>query len=174
MTKWFLLALFFLILPGCTTQQVKSTPVNIGLGVYGNWCGLNHPKDIDDAADPIDELDASCKRHDLCYVAEGQFSCACDQVLSSELEVSLLANRYQGSQKLFAQSFFHYMKSSFCNGDPSHKTTITRTLHDIYQVTSEKASDVVNGIGTSSSESSENPQGVTIVDKSTRVKNKRR
>lgn len=41
---------------------------------YGNWCGANHPANPSTAPEPIDEVDAACKKHDLAVRAKGGVS----------------------------------------------------------------------------------------------------
>ena len=35
--------------------------------IYGEWCGVDHPRDPDRAPPPTDEIDAACKKHDAAY-----------------------------------------------------------------------------------------------------------
>lgn len=44
-----------------------------GLTHYGNWCGEGN-----NGEDPIDILDAQCKKHDLCYEQKGMWNDSCD------------------------------------------------------------------------------------------------
>ena len=46
----------------------------LSIAVYGNWCGPGYGE-----GEPIDRLDAHCKRHDECYAKRGYFSCSCDE-----------------------------------------------------------------------------------------------
>jgi hypothetical protein len=53
--------------------------------VYGNYCGPYH-SGANYSLSPIDEIDAACRRHDLCYDNGGTyFSCGCDYALVAEL-----------------------------------------------------------------------------------------
>lgn len=44
-----------------------------GLTHYGNWCGKGN-----NGEEPIDILDAQCKKHDNCYSANGMWNSTCD------------------------------------------------------------------------------------------------
>jgi hypothetical protein len=53
---------------------------------HGNFCG---PGDRGPDAQPVDELDAVCQRHDACYTQAGRRSCGCDRALkTSALQVA--------------------------------------------------------------------------------------
>jgi hypothetical protein len=47
-----------------SSSQAQESETSTLMPNYGNWCGLNHPKDINTASDPIDNLDSICKEHD--------------------------------------------------------------------------------------------------------------
>lgn len=53
------------------------------LVVHGNYCGPGSKSD-DYSAEPVDELDAACMRHDMCYDDLGRFDCVCDEALADE------------------------------------------------------------------------------------------
>lgn len=36
---------------------------------YGEWCGIDHPRDPEREPPPIDEIDAACRTHDFAYDA---------------------------------------------------------------------------------------------------------
>lgn len=126
---------FALLVNACSSSPAKMSAV----GVYGNWCGYDHPSDMSTAAPPVDELDAICMRHDYCYVEKGQFACECDKALNEELQANLSANKYQGQQKHFARSFHHYFKGSPCAGTPDGKLGPSKALQNIYKGTKKKA-----------------------------------
>ncbi len=48
---------------------------------HGNYCGPGN-NGLDKA--PIDELDAACRRHDLCFGDEAVTSCSCNGAFSRE------------------------------------------------------------------------------------------
>lgn len=66
-----------------------------GFKFYGNFCGPSHPRLASTSrADkyrelatiqPVDELDATCKAHDMCYAQVALNSLYCDNVLMAEL-----------------------------------------------------------------------------------------
>ncbi|UFJ43253.1 phospholipase [Brevibacillus humidisoli] len=42
---------------------------------HGNWCGPG----CSGPEAPIDDVDACCRAHDLCYRRHGYFSCRCNK-----------------------------------------------------------------------------------------------
>jgi hypothetical protein len=48
---------------------------------HGNFCGTATRVGV---VEPVDELDAACKRHDDCYDISGHRSCTCDRQLKRE------------------------------------------------------------------------------------------
>lgn len=76
---------------GTTTSSGASTAASLArlqlsIPVYGNWCGPNFGK-----GEPVDGLDACCRKHDLCYDSlnvtglRGFLSsstCSCDNTLA--------------------------------------------------------------------------------------------
>ena len=74
-----------------------------GLAFHGRFCGPGHPwiDPLDPASEreiivrlqPLDLIDAACKRHDLCYIDEGMFARHCDQRIAARLRQ--LAQRFE-------------------------------------------------------------------------------
>jgi hypothetical protein len=93
---------------------------------YGNWCGLNHPKDPLTAPPPVDTLDSICKQHDFCYLANGHMDCSCD----SDFIQAINANRqkFAKTENLVAHTFRVYFRGSPCYGDQKDKIAPTRVL----------------------------------------------
>ncbi|MES2673350.1 MAG: hypothetical protein V4660_03880 [Pseudomonadota bacterium] len=133
-------------LASCGSQPVKPNINITTFGVYGNWCGLDYPRNMSTAALPINELDASCMRHDMCYAEKGKYACDCDKIFSEELGENLLADNYPTEQKYYARSFYQYFKGSWCNGTPESKVGASRALQNIYNQTSEKATNIYDYI----------------------------
>jgi hypothetical protein len=67
-----LIILLFFLVSSCNAQR---------LPVYGHWCGPGHSG----PADPIDELDTICMRHDKCYEKHGMHAQRCDITMLNEL-----------------------------------------------------------------------------------------
>ncbi|WP_420208843.1 hypothetical protein [Candidatus Electronema sp. JC] len=66
-------------------------PAVAGLADYGNWCGANNTRE--DRNYPVkDQIDAVCRKHDLCIRDNGYHKCSCD------------ADFIQGMQKARASS----------------------------------------------------------------------
>ncbi|MCA1055997.1 phospholipase [Rossellomorea aquimaris] len=66
------------------------------------WCGPG----CSGPGEPINEVDAACMKHDLCYERYGP-SCHCDHQFLSEIKPHVnLANK-EGRDALL---FYHYMK----------------------------------------------------------------
>jgi hypothetical protein len=111
---------------------------------YGNWCGLNHPKDIDNAQDPIDNLDSICKEHDYCYLEKGYLSCECDRNFTDSVALGLIENQFTGKEKLFSHTFRAYFKNSPCSGDHSNKLAPTRAVQNVINNAEEVTKSVIN------------------------------
>ncbi len=67
-----------------------------------NWCGpgCNGP------GAPINELDAACKAHDICY-QRGRAACECDEEFLRRLRPHINSYTQQGRH---ARLIYHYMK----------------------------------------------------------------
>lgn len=50
--------------------------------IHGNYCGLGNR-----GGQPVDSLDAACKKHDECYDRVGRGACSCDKVLAETAAV---------------------------------------------------------------------------------------
>ncbi|ROR94941.1 hypothetical protein EDC56_3756 [Sinobacterium caligoides] len=117
---------------------------------YGNWCGANHPEDINNAEQPINSLDEACMRHDYCYGKSGYFDCTCDAALNDEIISGLKNGLYSGQEKVFARSVHLYFNGSPCNGDHSTKVAPSRFLHNIVKGVGHTSSNIVNNISNKS------------------------
>lgn len=53
--------------------EAGGSPPPVGGCWYGNWCGPGCG-----SGNPINNLDACCRTHDLCYTARGFGACSCD------------------------------------------------------------------------------------------------
>ncbi len=115
--------------------------------MYGNWCGPKHPLDTSNAPPPIDDLDASCMRHDLCYEKQGDLNCECDAALVGEIRAGLDMKIYSGNPRIYARTIHNYFQGSPCNGDPSRKLAPSRALHRIYQKAKQKVESAAEFIG---------------------------
>lgn len=178
MRKVYLLLGFVIALTSCATNDLQpettTEPINQSsvFSMYGNWCGLYYPKDISKAAPPVDELDAICMRHDLCYVAQGQFDCSCDQAFEENLSADLSENIYQGIQRIYARSFRQYILTSPCHGTPDGKIGASRALQNMYMNTTRKANGIYDYIRGSNieEENSELEKPDVIIDESVKLK----
>ncbi|MGH8580214.1 MAG: hypothetical protein ACREVK_08890 [Gammaproteobacteria bacterium] len=85
---YFLVFLVTVTLYGCA-----STP-RLEFPYYGNFCGPGHPRvdgiealeKIKPIEKPIDDVDAACQQHDLCYARKGRQNEMCDELLERELD----------------------------------------------------------------------------------------
>ncbi len=111
--------------------------------VYGNWCGPNHPVDTSAASPPIDILDATCMRHDMCYELKGSLDCDCDADLVSEIRANLDKKAYAKPQLKYARNMHNYFQASPCRGDSKKKLLPSRLLHRAY----DKAKNTVEKVG---------------------------
>ena len=67
----------------------------INIPTHGNFCGPGHPAvhnatNIENVIElmtikPFDDIDAACRRHDICYTVAGYFNQTCDAWLVSEV-----------------------------------------------------------------------------------------
>lgn len=114
-----------------TTKNTTS-----GFSIHGNWCGPNHPVDINNASNPIDLLDQQCKTHDLCYVNKGELDCGCDRTMVKEIDKTQHNKLYTPQQYFIAQNIKMHFAISPCNGDiDGNKMLPTRVLTRIYKGT---------------------------------------
>lgn len=116
-----------------------------GFSIYGNWCGPNHPKDINNADNPIDLLDSQCKTHDLCYVDKGEYDCSCDRAMVLDIDKNQLNKFYNPKQYLLAQNIKLHFAISPCNGEvENNKVLPTRILTNIYNKTKDRALNLID------------------------------
>ena len=133
-----------ILMTGCGTtqapnQQDDSTLLGSISPRYGNWCGADYPKDINNAAAPIDKLDAACQVHDICYQQQGYLDCGCDQAFNQQLTQGLTQGDFGKFEQLYVQSFRTYFKGSPCNGDSSAKFGPSRAINNGIKNISSKA-----------------------------------
>ena len=69
-----------------------------------NWCGPG--TGCSGPGAPINDVDAACKAHDICYQRGGN-RCACDQEFLSRLRPYISSSSQQGRH---ARLLYHYMK----------------------------------------------------------------
>lgn len=77
---------------------------------YGNWCGKGHGG----SGDPVDAIDAACKRHDECYAQYGFDDCGCDLNLRNEVDRAHYAPRVGKPGQMFAEAMFFGAGSQSC------------------------------------------------------------
>lgn len=111
-------------------------PSTGGFAIYGNWCGPNHPADINNAPDPVDLLDKQCQTHDLCYVEKGDFDCGCDRQMVKNIDYAQHQRLYTREQNILAQNIKLHFAISPCNGEvDGNKILPTRILTRVYKGT---------------------------------------
>lgn len=76
------------VLPGAAPRQTAAPAASgteqLGIPVYGNWCGPGHS-----GGTPVDDLDRACMDHDECYGQKGYFDCGCDGQLVRDIDTAL-------------------------------------------------------------------------------------
>ncbi|HUW44924.1 MAG TPA: hypothetical protein VMW50_03920 [Dehalococcoidia bacterium] len=110
--------------PTTTSQGIKEQ----GLPIHGEFCGPNIPtlKSTDKRSQlaelqripPIDNIDASCKRHDICYAKRGYFNEACDKALIDDMRNLLRSNTSDTSCLALSYAIIDYFRLS----NPSSST----------------------------------------------------
>lgn len=134
-----LLLLIVLLLGGCAAKHPRINEDSAGIfSIYGNWCGPDHPKVMEPPPEAIDRVDASCMRHDYCYVERGYLDCQCDEVLMREIEQDQAEGNYGSDvERRYARSIHTYFKGSPCNangdGNDHAKLAPTRGLNRIIE-----------------------------------------
>ena len=137
--------LFAASVTACATAQPQVKRETAGaMGIYGNWCGLDHPTDVAANPLPIDALDAACRRHDLCYTQRGFLSCECDAEFTQELRGEIANSTYTGLQLATARATHAHFAASPCVGDMKAKTRPVRFLKGVYDGTKRRVVDVYN------------------------------
>ena len=146
--KMLTMAILLGSIAGCankTSSTNQPTETNILATIsphYGNWCGADYPKDIYNAKEPIDQLDAACKIHDFCYQEQGYLDCGCDKALNQQLSQGLAKNSFGPLEKVFVQSFKSYFNASPCYGDNSAKVGISKALQNAAKNLSDKVKSI--------------------------------
>jgi len=76
---------------------------------YGNWCGPYHPKNPSEDPEPINEVDAACRNHDLAMAAKGSLSGEADAAMVTELVELLNSGRLSTDEFAAAVVIATYM-----------------------------------------------------------------
>jgi hypothetical protein len=66
----------------------QSTPQQLSLPVYGNYCGPGHD-DHTGKTPPVDAVDAVCREHNMCYRRLGSFDSRCDRDLIKSMPAAI-------------------------------------------------------------------------------------
>jgi hypothetical protein len=82
------------LLNACATDPHGQATISIP--THGTFCGPKHPvihnKTKTESVielmtiKPLDDIDAACRRHDICYEVAGYFNLTCDAWLTSEVQ----------------------------------------------------------------------------------------
>lgn len=150
---YLLFALLLIFSIESKAEQSVSPPILINtenpdaiMPTYGNWCGANHPENIEEAEKPVNALDRACQKHDLCYLEKGYLSCDCDKVFSDEVISGLNENKFVGTEKLFAYSFRAYFKGSLCAGNHQDKIAPSRAVNNYIKEIGNEVLNVIDKI----------------------------
>lgn len=80
--------------------------------VYGCWCGSGQPAPTENPR-PVDEWDAICMHHDLCYRSSGRDNAKCDDNFVSEIEAQARLSGTVPMQMQVAYTYFSTRRSPF-------------------------------------------------------------
>lgn len=122
--KVLLIANICLLITGCASEKDGTVSTSTGtFPVYGNWCGPDHPR-AGTSPPPIDDVDAACKTHDLCYAEKGYFDCDCDSSLMITLskvktkrqngKKQMSLGEYLDSEDLVTKQMRSYFSTTAC------------------------------------------------------------
>ena len=81
---------------GFSGVQVGRGVATAQLPIYGNYCGPGHG-DPTGCKEAIDEVDAVCCRHDVCYDQLGSHDCRCDLQLLAEIPTAISKEAAKGN-----------------------------------------------------------------------------
>ena len=95
-----------LLLSSCAIFTEKQTAGKFP--VYGNWCGLDHPKKGTNPV-AIDKTDLACQHHDKCYEVNGYLNKNCDENLIAELKTFIPNNQ---TEAIIRKAIISYFKNS--------------------------------------------------------------
>ena len=145
--RLFIVLIVAALLVACASAQPQVKRETAGvMGLYGNWCGLDHPKDVAANPPPIDALDAACMRHDLCYTERGFLSCECDAAFTQELYSEMAKKTYTGLELATARATHAHFAASPCTGDMKSKARPVRLLKGVYDGTKRRVVDAYDRV----------------------------
>jgi hypothetical protein len=81
---------------------------------HGNFCGAGSRLG---ALEPIDELDAACKRHDECYERNARRACGCDRQLKRDAFAIAESPRFSREIRARAGTIMQAAELMACDGD---------------------------------------------------------
>lgn len=136
--------------PQNTNQQISAQQASTmpSIPVYGNWCGPEHPKDLETLTTPpapIDELDRLCMHHDYCYLEHGNFNCDCDSTFTRDVDNAIKDRKITGTTAITARSFKYHFNTSPCEGNNENKLAPTRALQKIYYGVKYRVGKILGG-----------------------------
>jgi len=100
------------------TETEAVCPSSLNFYVYGNYCGPGHG-DPTRKTPPIDDVDACCREHDLCFKPDyGYSDCFCDKELRDCLEPKRDLSTHKGRAALFMWTYYASIGVPFCDYHP--------------------------------------------------------
>jgi hypothetical protein len=111
-------------LAGILASEERITPEQLSFPVYGNYCGFGHG-DPTGKTPPIDEVDAVCREHDLCYRLRGDFDHRCDRNLIENMPGAITSTPSPIGKKagLLALLYFSSVERNLALGETLFKKT---------------------------------------------------
>lgn len=115
--------------------RVLGIGVSVSLPIYGNYCGPGHG-DPTGETPPINDVDACCRIHDMCYSERGYFDCYCDKELIDCIKTKRSGWTPKGRAAAAIWAYFNLQpcvshgggRSGGRGGSPSSRSRIVRKL----------------------------------------------
>lgn len=109
------------MLPSSLSSRLLALAVALGAAAcgpkfayHGNFCGPGYPgpmaasvEDLEKIV-PVDQIDAACQQHDICYAVAGSNDALCDMILAGTMKHLVALNRYSFRCRHLARTIERY------------------------------------------------------------------